>query len=70
MVDAPPPISGRVGDVDWVVRPTWIAGHYWWRVVVGGHPKVLVRHAEFAVPVAENLAADEMQYRRAAMISE
>jgi hypothetical protein len=64
MVDAPLPVGGQVGEVPWTVRPEWLAGRYWWRVVVNGHPKVLLHHLEFAVPVAEALAGDERKFRR------
>jgi hypothetical protein len=60
----PESVSGRVGDIPWVVRPEWLAGRHWWRVVVGGHPKVLVFALEFATQAAEVLATDEAEYRR------
>jgi len=66
MVDVPDPITGQVGEVGWQVRPEWLAGRFWWRVLVAGHPKVLVRYDQYAVPVAEQLAADELQFRREA----
>lgn len=66
MATVPDPISGRVGDVVWNLRPEWLAGRYWWRVFVGGHPKVLVRYVENAATAAEALAADEDRFRREA----
>jgi hypothetical protein len=63
------PRDAVIGDVDgvrWEVRPEWLAGRYWWRVYVGGHPKVLMRDREFAIQAAEPLAADEAKYRREA----
>jgi hypothetical protein len=59
-------ISGDVEGVRWEVRPEWLAGRYWWRVYVGGHPKVLMRNRDYAVQAAEPLAADEAEYRREA----
>jgi hypothetical protein len=63
MPEVPRSLTGRVGPMLWEVRPEWLAGRYWWRVYVGGNPKVLVRYAEFAVPAAEALAADELRFR-------
>ena len=59
-------ISGDFEGVRWEVRPEWLAGRYWWRVYVGGHPKVLMRNRDYAVQAAEPLAADEAEYRREA----
>jgi hypothetical protein len=36
----------------------------WWRIYLQGHSKVLLRHREHAIPVAEILAKDEAQLRR------
>ena len=66
MTAIPDPISGHVGEVAWELRPEWLAGRYWWRIHVAGHPRVLVRHPEHGVPAAEALAADELQHRREA----
>lgn len=66
MVTVPDPITGHVGEVGWMLRPEWLAGRYWWRVLVAGHPKVLVRYEELAIPVAEALAADELRFRHEA----
>ena len=46
------------------VRPVWLAGHYWWRVFMQGHNKVLMRHREHAIRVAEIIAEDEAMLRR------
>jgi hypothetical protein len=70
MPQLPDAIPGRLGDIEWEVRPEWLAGRYWWRVYVAGHPKVLVRYAENAAAAAEALAADERQFRRDASIAE
>jgi hypothetical protein len=56
--------------VTWEARPEWLAGHHWWRVYVGGHPKVLVRYRDNAVRAAEALAADEARFRREARAAE
>jgi hypothetical protein len=66
MPDLPQPTTGRVGEVDWTLRPEWLAGRYWWRVVVAGHPKLLMRDHELAVQAAEAVAADEHRFRREA----
>ena len=64
MVDLPDPIGGRVGDLRWELRPEWLAGRFWWRVYLGGHPKVLVRFPDSGVVVAEALARDELRLRQ------
>jgi hypothetical protein len=66
MATEPQAIRGDVDGVTLEVRPEWLAGRHWWRVYVGGHPKVLVRYREHAVRAAEALAADEAQFRREA----
>jgi hypothetical protein len=63
MTDAPRSYAGHVAGVGWEARPEWLAGRYWWRVFVNGHPKVLVRYTEFAIAAAEALAADEARFR-------
>ncbi|MFY9341088.1 MAG: hypothetical protein WAT39_01275 [Planctomycetota bacterium] len=70
MPDIPDSKAGRVGDVVWEARAEWLAGRYWWRVYVAGHPKVLVRYAEHAAAAAEALAADELQFRRESTAAE
>ncbi|MEZ5654243.1 MAG: hypothetical protein R3E87_27220 [Burkholderiaceae bacterium] len=46
------------------VRPEWLAGRYWWRIHLDGHGKVLLRHLDHAIRVAEILADDEALHRR------
>lgn len=62
----PEPIRSDVDGVSWETRPEWLAGRYWWRIYIGGHPKVLARYQENAVQAAEALAADEARFRREA----
>lgn len=64
MAAVPEPIAGRVEQVAWEVRPEWLAGRFWWRAYVGGHPKILVRYVETAVAVAEAVAAEAGRFRR------
>lgn len=45
-------------------RPEWVAGHYWWRIYLQGHSKVLLRHRDHAIRVAELMAYDEALVRR------
>lgn len=45
-------------------RPERFAGSEWWRVYVDSNPRVLVRYRDYAVRIAELLAADEAQFRR------
>jgi hypothetical protein len=63
MADDPQPVRGRAGDLEWALRPEWVAGRFWWRVFVNGHPKVLMCHREHAEVAAAAMAADELQYR-------
>jgi len=62
----PEPIKSDVDGVPWETRPEWLAGRYWWRIYVGGHPKVLVRYQENAIDAAEALAAAEARFRHEA----
>jgi hypothetical protein len=62
-VDQPQPVHGDQDGVAFELRPEWLAGRYWWRVYVAGHPKVLVRHREHGLAAARALAADEAQFR-------
>ena len=62
-MNEPLPVRGEVAGISFEGRPEWLAGRYWWRVYVGGHPKVLVRYRDTAVAVGEALAADEAQFR-------
>jgi hypothetical protein len=66
----PEAVGSEVEGVTWEARPEWLAGHHWWRVYVGGHPKVLVRYRENALRAAEALAADEARFRREARAAE
>ncbi len=66
MPEVPEPVRGRTSGVEWVLRPEWLAGSYWWRVLVAGHPKLLLRHREHAMRVAETVADDEAHHRREA----
>lgn len=63
----PAQVTGQVEGVPYVLKPEFLAGDYWWRVWVAGHPKVLVRHREQAERVAELLADDEAQVQRERM---
>lgn len=66
MADETNAILGNVQGIRYVLKPEELAGKTWWRVFVGGHPKVLVRHREYALAAAEALAADEAMFRREA----
>jgi hypothetical protein len=62
-------IRSERDGIPWEVRPEWLAGRYWFRIYINGHPKVLMRHQDNAAAVADALAADEAQFRREAGIS-
>lgn len=66
----PTSVRGSVEGISWEARPEWLAGRYWWRVYIGGHPKVLVRYRDSALAIVEALAADEAQFRRDAQGAE
>ena len=70
MAEPQQPLRDNVAGISWEARPEWLAGSYWWRVYVAGHPKVLVRFADSAVAVGKALAADEAQFRRDARAGE
>ncbi|MFO1078392.1 MAG: hypothetical protein U1E73_11780 [Planctomycetota bacterium] len=60
----PETIRTEIAGLRIEIRPEWLAGHHWWRVFLQGHNKVLLRHREHAIRVAEILADDEAQLRR------
>jgi hypothetical protein len=64
MPQEPAHITGQVEGVPFELKPEFLAGDYWWRVWVGGHPKVLVRSVEHAGRVAELLADDQARMQR------
>jgi hypothetical protein len=66
----PTPITSSFDGVPFAVRPEHFAGNDWWRVYVDGNPRVLLRYREYAQQVAEVLAADEAQFRRASRLGE
>lgn len=64
----PAPVHSSFDGVPYSVRPEHFAGNDWWRACVDGNPRVLLRYREYALQVAEVLAADEAQFRRASRL--
>ncbi|GAB4155541.1 MAG: hypothetical protein Fur0037_23930 [Planctomycetota bacterium] len=62
----PVPEQGKVEGISFTVRPERFAGKHWWRVLIEGNPRVLLRFREYATQVARAMAADEARFRREA----